>query len=56
KKLETEQIQWIKDKEPKAKESAKKFEGGTQYEVEYAMTLGQLTKERCNYLVNNYMK
>lgn len=55
-KLENEQINWISEKDPKAREASKKYEGGTQYEVEYAATLGQLTKERCNYLVNKYMK
>ncbi len=55
-KLKNEQIKWINDKDPKAKESAKKFEGGSQYKVAYSCTLGDLTEDRCNYLVNNYMK
>lgn len=56
KKLQSEQIKWISDKEQKAKDASKQYEGGTQYEVEYSITLGKVTKERCKYLVNTYMK
>lgn len=55
KKLQTEQIKWIKQKENTAKKDASSFEGGTFELVAYNSSLYESTKKRCYELVNNYM-
>jgi len=55
-KLEKEEIQWIKDKEAKAKKASLEFEGGTGEQLAYTASLASTTKERCYELVNKYMK
>ncbi|MED4402710.1 lysozyme inhibitor LprI family protein [Metabacillus fastidiosus] len=55
-KLRNEQRQWIKNRDKQADESAASFEGGSFAGVQYLSTLGQMTRERCYELVNNYMK
>ena len=44
------------EKERKASEEAKKYEGGTIAPVMHMSSLAQSTKERCYELVNKYMK
>lgn len=56
KKLNTEEVQWIKEKEAKAKKAASEFEGGTFASVAYSDSLAQTTKARCYELVDKYMK
>ena len=55
-KLEAEETKWIKDKEEKAKEAGKEFEGGTAEGLAYTSSLAETTKNRCYELVNKYMK
>ncbi|MGG3801900.1 lysozyme inhibitor LprI family protein, partial [Metabacillus fastidiosus] len=55
-KLRNEQRQWIKNRDKQADESAASFEGGSFAGVQYLSTLGQMTRERCYELVNNYLK
>ncbi|MGG3859301.1 lysozyme inhibitor LprI family protein [Metabacillus fastidiosus] len=55
-KLRNEQRQWIKNRDKQADESAASFEGGSFAGVQYLSTLGQMTRERCYELVNNYME
>jgi len=54
--LEKEEVQWIKDKEEKAKKASLEFQGGTGESLAYTSSLATTTKERCYELVNKYMK
>lgn len=54
--LEKEELQWIKYKENEADSCASAFRGGTAEGLVYTSKLAELTKDRCYYLVNNYMK
>lgn len=54
--LEKEELQWIKYKENEADRCASAFRGGTAEGLVYTSKLAELTKDRCYYLVNNYMK
>ncbi len=54
-KLQSEEINWIVYKEQVAKEDAKEYSGGSIYSTVVNLKLANLTKERCYYLVNNYM-
>lgn len=54
-KLQSEEINWIVYKEQIAKEDSKEYTGGSIYSSEVNLKLANLTKERCYYLVNNYM-
>lgn len=53
--LEKEEKAWISQKEANAEKAAKKYEGGSLASVERAGSLVNDTKDRCYYLVNNYM-
>lgn len=53
--LQKEEAAWIKQKEANAEKSAKKYEGGTLSAVDGTGSLVKDTRERCYYLVNNYM-
>lgn len=53
--VEKEEIQWITNKETKAKEDSVKYKGGTMEKVEYTASLAESTKTRCYELVNLYM-
>lgn len=55
-KLEKEELQWIKYKEDEADRCASAFKGGTAEGLVYTSKLAELTKDRCYYLVNNYME
>lgn len=55
-KLQNEEIQWIKNRDAKAKEDSSEMKGGTMEPVLYADSLAQSTKERCYELVDKYMK
>lgn len=54
--LKKQQLDWISDRDEKAKKASQKYEGGTMGSLEYASTLASITKERCYELVNTYMK
>ena len=54
--LEKEEIQWIKDKQAKAEDSAADFNGGTGASLAFTSSLASTTKDRCYELVNKYMK
>ena len=54
--LSKEEQKWIEEKERKASEEAKKYEGGTIAPVIHMSSLAKSTKERCYELVNKYMK
>lgn len=53
--LKAEQIKWIEEKENKAKEERKQYEGGTFENVANYISLYESTKERSYELVNTYM-
>lgn len=56
-KLQKEEINWIIYKEKIIKkDSVKNYEGGSVYDSALNIKLANLTKERCYYLVNNYIK
>lgn len=56
KKLQNEEIQWIKDRDDKAKKDAAEMAGGTMEKVLFVGSLANSTKERCYVLVDKYMK
>lgn len=56
KKLQEEEIEWIKYRDETAENEAKKFEGGTLQPIAYISSLTKTTKNRCYELVNNYMR
>lgn len=56
KKLQEEEINWIKYRDETAENEAKKFEGGTLQPIAYISSLTETTKNRCYELVNNYMR
>jgi uncharacterized protein YecT (DUF1311 family) len=56
KKLQNEEIQWIKDRDAKAKKDAAEMAGGSMEKVLYEGSLAKSTRERCYELVDKYMK
>ena len=54
-KLQKEEINWIIYKEKIIKKDSVNYEGGSVYDSALNIKLANLTKERCYYLVNNYM-
>jgi uncharacterized protein YecT (DUF1311 family) len=56
KKLQSEEIQWISDRDAKAKEDSLKYKGGTMEPLVYSISLFEITKERCYELVEKYMQ
>lgn len=56
KKLEKEEVQWIKEKKRIAQKEADQYKGGTLAPLTYTSTEAEETKNRCYELVNNYMK
>lgn len=56
KKLQNEELQWIKDRDAKAKKDAEEMAGGTMEKVLFQGSLANSTKERCYVLVDKYMK
>ena len=54
--LRNKQREWISYRDNEADKAAKEFEGGTWAPVAYNGAIADLTRERCYYLVNNYMK
>lgn len=55
-KLSDEQQKWLKNRDEKATEAARKYEGGSMKTLEYISTQARLTKERSYELVDLYMK
>jgi uncharacterized protein YecT (DUF1311 family) len=56
KKLQSEEIQWITNRDAKAKEESSKYKGGTMEPLVYSISLVEITKERCYELVEKYMQ
>ena len=56
KNLQNEEIQWMKDRDTKAKNDAAEMAGGSMEKVLYEGSLAKSTKERCYVLVDKYMK
>ena len=56
KKLQEEEIEWIKYRDETAENESKEFEGGTLQPIAYISSLTKTTKNRCYELVNNYMR
>ena len=54
-KLQKEEINWIIYKEKIIKKDSVNYEGESVYDSALNIKLANLTKERCYYLVNNYM-
>lgn len=55
KRLEKEELEWINYKANNAKKCVDEFKGGTAESLIYTSRLAELTKERCYYLVNEFM-
>ena len=55
-KLRNDQRNWVKEKEKKAKEAGKEFEGGTGESLMYSQTELTLTKKRTLELAKHYDK
>ena len=55
KNLQSEEIQWIKDRDTKAKSDSAQMAGGTMEKVLYEGSLTKSTRERCYVLVDKYM-
>ncbi|NNJ29107.1 lysozyme inhibitor LprI family protein [Lacrimispora defluvii] len=53
-KLEASQQSWIKDRDLKAEEAAKKYSGGSLEELEYTASLAESTRERAYDLITEY--
>ncbi|MBK5242180.1 lysozyme inhibitor LprI family protein [Clostridium sp.] len=56
KKLQSEEIQWISDRDAKAKKESLEVKGGTMEPLIYTNSLQDTTKKRCYELVEKYMK
>lgn len=56
KQLTEKQIKWISYRDNEAKKYSLEFEGGTMESLTYVSSLGQITKDRCYELVENYMR
>ncbi|SDE14776.1 Protein of unknown function [Priestia aryabhattai B8W22] len=54
--LKIKQRQWIKDRDAASQKDLKEAGGGTWAYAEEARILNEMTRERCYFLVNNYMK
>lgn len=52
--LESDQQAWLKNRDIKAEEAAKKYSGGSLEGVEYTAALAESTRERTYYLVEKY--
>lgn len=53
-KLEASQQSWIKDRDMKAEEAAKKYSGGSLEELEFTASLAESTRERAYDLITEY--
>jgi uncharacterized protein YecT (DUF1311 family) len=53
-KLEASQQSWIKDRDLKAEEAAKKYSGGSLEELEYTASLAESTRARAYDLITEY--
>ncbi|MBV7276396.1 DUF1311 domain-containing protein [Clostridium sp. PL3] len=56
KKLQSEEIKWISDRDAKAKKEASEMKGGTMEPVLYIRSLADTTKARCYELIEKYMQ
>ena len=56
KKLQSEEIQWISNRDAKAKKESLEMKGGTMEPLIYTSSLQDTTKKRCYELVEKYMK
>ncbi|MED4287435.1 DUF1311 domain-containing protein [Priestia megaterium] len=55
-KLQADQRQWIKSRDAAAQKTFDEEGGGTLSQAEQVRTLWEVTKDRCYFLINNYMK
>ncbi len=55
KNLQSEEIQWISNRDAKAEKSASEMKGGSMESVLYTGSLAATTKPRCYELVEKYM-
>ena len=56
KELEKSEMAWIKEKESNIAEIKKQYEGGSVTPLMVNSEVAKESKERCYYLINNYMK
>ncbi|MFT5873249.1 MAG: hypothetical protein ACI8WT_002193 [Clostridium sp.] len=56
KNLQSEEIQWISDRDATAKEDSSVMKGGTMEPVLYIGSLADTTKKRCYELIEKYMQ
>ena len=54
--LKTSQKEWLAKRESDAKESASDWEGGSGYNMAYYAALAKSTGQRCEWLVDQYLK
>lgn len=54
--LKTSQKEWLAKRENDAKESASDWEGGSGYNMAYYAALAESTGQRCEWLVDQYLK
>lgn len=55
-KLQSEQVQWIKDRDAIAIAAGKEFEGGSMQGLTILYSKSSTTRDRCYEIVNDYMK
>jgi len=55
-KLQADQRQWIKSRDAAAQKTFDEEGGGILSQAEQVRTLWEVTKDRCYFLINNYMK
>ncbi|WML33640.1 lysozyme inhibitor LprI family protein [Clostridium sp. OS1-26] len=56
KKLQSEEIKWISNRDAKAKEESSSMKGGTMESVIYMNSMANTTENRCYELVEKYMQ
>lgn len=56
KKLQSEEIQWISNRDAKAKKESLEVKGGTMEPLVYTSSVQDTTKNRCYELIEKYMK
>lgn len=56
KELEKSEVEWINQKESKLDKIKKEFEGGSILPLQVNSAVAKESKDRCYYLINNYME
>lgn len=56
KELEKSEVEWINQKEKRVESIKKEFEGGSMLPLQVNSAVAEESKNRCYYLINNYME